>query len=164
MLPAVTLVGLVALVVAVAPVAPLLVQRPHLWPVLLGGLVFILLSAGVWETATYSIYMDGITRAGHGDLSGAIRQMQAAKDADPNMPVTLVNLAILQDLIGQPEEAQINVEALCRLEPYYAAPPYDGALSALQFFRRTLGASYQFWYTYSKSPCAIRTPYGPLVK
>jgi hypothetical protein len=90
--------------------------------------------------------------------------MQAARDADPNMPVTLANLAFLQDLYGQHEEAQINVEALCRLEPYYAVTPYDADLSVLQFFRLSLRTSYQFWYTYSASPCALRTTYGPLVK
>ncbi len=164
MLPAVTLVGLVALVIAIAPVAPLPVQRPHLRSVLLGGLVLILLPAGVWETATYSIYMDGVTRATHGDLNGAIQQMQAARDADPNMPVTLANLAFLQDMRGQHEEARKSVAALCRLEPYYAAAPFDASLSVLQFFRLSLLTTYQFWYTYSESPCAIRTTYGSLSK
>jgi O-antigen ligase len=162
MLPAVTLVGLVALVVAVAPVAPLPVQRPRLRSVLLGGLVFLLLPTGVWETATYSLYMDGITRATHGDLSGGIQQMQAARDADPNMPVTLANLAFLQDMQGRHEEARKSVAALCRLEPYYAVTPYDASLSVLQFFRLSLLTTSQFWYRYSESPCAIRTTYGSL--
>jgi hypothetical protein len=96
--------------------------------VLLGGLVFLLLSAGIWETATYSIYMDGVTRATQGDLRGAIRQMQAARDADPNMPVTLANLALLQDMQGQHEEARVTA---CR---WSSTTPLrlDASLSVLQ--------------------------------
>jgi hypothetical protein len=80
------------------------------------------------------------------------------------MPVTLANLAFLQDLTGRHEEAQENVQTLCRLEPYYAVAPYDADLSVLQFFRLSLRTSYQFWRTYSESPCAFRTTYGPLAR
>jgi O-antigen ligase len=147
-LPAVAFMGLLALVVAVAPVAAEVTRPSRLRPILLGGLMAVVLLAGAWDAVIYRMYLAGLGDTIRGNIDAAVQKLVAASDADPAMPVYQLHRAILLDVAGQGEAARRAFEALCRLEPYYAAAPYDTHMARLHFFSLSLITQPTFWFVY----------------
>lgn len=150
LLPAVAIIGMVPLIVAMTPSLPEPMLVPRLRFALVSTLALIILVAGAWDNYVYNQYYSAITYAMQVfDARGTLDKLQPAVDNDPNIPVYHLMQAYFLQYVDAPQAEDAAFEAVCKLEPDYAAAPYDGQEAILQYLRLSLLTPQSFWDKHS---------------